>query len=138
MAREIVGPRDWEKLPWETTPYEGVFLFKLEEELDPANPNIPLFSVFALKVNPNYQIPRHIHEREPGWREYISSEEVGDFEILHANGSEKVSGELLVRTIKPYEPFGFKNDGLRPYHFTSRMVPGFTGYQEIHEVDEAA
>lgn len=136
MARETVEPRDWEALPWEITPYKGVFLFKLEEEPDPSNLDVPLFSVFALKVRPGSSIPRHIHKRDPEWREYITSEEVGDFEILHAVGSEKVSGKLLVRTIKPYEVFGVENYDFRPLYFTSRMVPGFTGYQEIEEVEK--
>ena len=135
MARETVGPPDWEKLPWETTPYKGVSLFKLDEKLDPANPDVPLFSVFALKVQPGFLIPRHIHKRGPNWREEINFQEVGDFEILREDCSEKVSSELLIITIKPYEVFGVNNYGLRRLFFTSRMVPGFTGYQEIEEVD---
>ena len=42
MSQEKLGSTDWERLPWEETPYPGVFLFKLEEEIDPENPAIPL------------------------------------------------------------------------------------------------
>ncbi|MBI4092135.1 MAG: hypothetical protein HY427_02965 [Candidatus Levybacteria bacterium] len=136
MARETVGTPDWEALFWEETPYPGVFVFKLDEEINPENPDMPLLSVFALKVNPNSQIPRHIHKREPEWREQVTSYEPGDFEILRADGSEKISSELLVITIKPYEVFGVINNGPRPLFFTSRMVPGFTGYEEIEEINQ--
>lgn len=135
MAREAVGPPDWEKLPWETTPYPGVFLFKLDEEPDPANPDVPLFSVFALKVDPGSLIPPHIHKREPGWLETLTFSESGDCKILRIGSSERILTPSTL-TIKPYEPFGLENYGLQHYHFTSRMVPGFTGYQEIEEVRE--
>ena len=136
MTHETVGPPDWEALFWEETPYPGVFVFKLDEKINLENPDMPLFSVFALKVNPNSQIPRHIHKREPGWREQIASDEPGNFEILRENGSERILNEFLVLTIKPYEVFGIKNHGLRPLFFTSRMVPGFTGYEEIEEINQ--
>lgn len=137
MRHEAVGSPDWEAFPWETTPYEGVFISLLEERPDPQNPDIPLHSLYAVRLNPASILQRHIHKREPEWREYINSYEPGDFEILRADGSEKVSSELLVITIKPYEVFGLENHGFQPLFFTSRMVPGFTGYQEIEEVEEA-
>ncbi|OGH12923.1 MAG: hypothetical protein A2776_02420 [Candidatus Levybacteria bacterium RIFCSPHIGHO2_01_FULL_40_10] len=134
MAREAAGPRNWEALPWKTTPYEGVSISLLNERLDLQNPDVPLRSLYAVRLNPAAILRRHIHKREPNWREEITFQEMGDFEILRADGSEKVSNELLVITIKPYEVFGLNNYGLRPLFFTSRMVPGFTGYQEIEEI----
>ena len=136
MKQEAVGVPDWEELDWKETPYPGVFLFKLAEEINPENPDMPFFSVFALKVNPNSQIPRHLHKREPEWREQINFQEPGDFEILRANNSQRILNELLTITIEPYEVFGIKNHGLRPLFLTSRMIPGFTGYDEIEEVNE--
>jgi hypothetical protein len=136
MAQETVGSSDWERFDWQETPYPGVFLFKLSEGFDPENPNIPIFSSFALKVNPGSRIPRHFHKREPNWREQINFQGAGDFEILRADGSEKASDKLLVITIKSYEVFGVKNRGLSPLFFTSTMKPGFTGYQEIEEVND--
>lgn len=134
MTCETVEPPDWEKIDWRQTPYMGVFLFKLNEITDPINPDVPLFSVFALKVEPGYSIPRHIHKRETGWREQIVFSKPGDFEILRENDSQKVLGKLSVITIKPYEVFGLENHGLQPLFFTSYMKPGFTGYEEIEEV----
>lgn len=136
MARETVGPPDWEKRDWEKTPYDGVYIYTLNEKPDPQNPEIPLYSFYALKVNPGASIPRHIHEREPEWRETISLEEPGDFEILRAEDSQRVLGERLALTNRPYEVFGIINRDSRPLFFTSRMIPGFTGYQEIEEVKQ--
>lgn len=136
MASETVGAPDWEKLPWEETPYSGVFLFKLGEKPDPANPDVPLFSVFALKVGPGSSIPRHIHKREPEWREQVVFGKSGTFEILREDSSEIISNNSLIITIRPYEVFGLKNLGEGPLLFTSSMKPGFTGYQEIEEVEE--
>lgn len=137
MARETVGLPDWKRLDWQETPYPGVFLFRLDEEPDPANPNVPLSSMFAMKVNPNSSIPRHIHKRGPEWREKIVFGEPGNFEILRENGQERILNGLLVIVIKPYEVFGLNNHGAKPLYFTSSMKPGFTGYEEIEEVDIA-
>src|SRR3989338_6549879 len=117
MTHETVGPPDWEALFWEETPYPGVFVFKLDEKINLENPDMPLLSVFALKVNPNSQIPRHIHKREPEWREQVTSYEPGNFEILRESSSEEVSNGVLRNTIKPREVFGVINNGPRPLYF---------------------
>jgi hypothetical protein len=139
MAREMGDSMpDWEKLTWENTPYPGVFLSKLAEECDPANPNVPLFSVFALRVGPGYSVPRHIHKRELEWREKIVLPQGGNFEILRVDGSERILNTPLDVIVKPYEVFGLTNHGLRPFFFTSNMRPGFTGYGEIEEIKQSA
>lgn len=126
---------DWEKIVWEPTPYEGVFISKIEEESDPNNPNIPLFTVMALKIEPEGSIPLHRHKREPEWREIITFPKGGNFEIKGINGSMAISGnQELAITISANQAFGLRNRDSKPLLFHSTMKPGFTGYEEIEEV----
>lgn len=136
MPQEKLGLPDWEKLDWQKTPYSGVFLYLLDEKPNPENPAIPLSSSFALKVDPASSIPRHIHKREPEWRENLTFPGGGNFEISRVDGPEIILNVPLTLTIKPNEAFGLKNHSSRPLFFTSVMKPGFTGYEEIEEIEE--
>ncbi len=133
MAREIVGAPDWEKLDWQETPYEGVFVNKLEEIINPDNPRVPFSTTMAVKVDPGASIPLHYHLREIEWREKLSFPPFGDFEILKVSGPQSLPG-IRNLTIIAGEILGLKNNDFRPLFFTSRMTPGFTGYDEIKEI----
>ena len=129
------APLDWEKLPWEQTPYQGVFIHKVEEKLDPLNPGIPLSTVMALKLNPNAIIPLHRHNREAGWTETITLPNGGDIETKGLNGITNISTvNQHTIVIGPKEVFGLTNKSNKPLYFFSRMEPRFTGYQEIEEI----
>ena len=132
------APLDWEKLPWEQTPYQGVFIHKVEEKLDPLNPGIPLSTVMALKLNPNAIIPLHRHNREAGWAETIILPNGGWFETKSDQESKEINTkDSITIIIKAGEIFGLKNiHPSKPLYFFSRMQPGFTGYGEIEEVTE--
>lgn len=125
----------WEKIPWEKTPYDGVFVYSIKEEPDPGNPSIPKFTVMAVKVEPGKSIPLHRHNREPGWRETLTFPQGGEFEIKREGDLETISGNKPVTlTIRPREIFGLKNNSPEALCFQSNMKPGFTGYQEIEEI----
>ncbi len=130
------APLDWEKLAWEQTPYQGVFLHKVEEELDPDNSAVPKYTIMALKLNSLANIPPHRHNRESGWTETIVLPHGGQFDILDSNGSKKILTRLLFSVvIHVGEVFGIRNTKISgPLYFYSIMRPGFTGYQEIEEV----
>lgn len=130
------APQEWERLPWETTPYKGVFIHKIKEKPDPANPDIPLFTIMALKIEPKSAIPLHRHNRETGWTETIALPNGGFIETENGRESKQVKTEnLFTVVIRAGEIFGLKNmDPLNSLYFFSTMKPGFTGYQEIEEV----
>lgn len=126
---------DWEETPWEATPYNGVFVWRIKEEPDPDNPNVPKFTVMAVKVEPGKSIPLHRHNRKPGWEENLTFPQGGEFEIQRGGGLETIStATLFAITIRPLEVFGLKNNSQKVLYFLSNMKPGFTGYQEIEEV----
>ncbi len=132
-------PIEWEKVTWEKTPYRDVFIYKAEEKQDPNNPSMPKYTIMALKIEAGAAIPLHRHNRELGWTETIIFPNGGWF----ATKSEKESKK--VETKKPFtiviqagEVFGLENiHPSKPLYFYSRMEPGFTGYQEIEEIQEA-
>lgn len=128
---------DWEQIVWEKTPYEGVFIFRLDEQPDPRNSTIPKYTIMALKVDPTFSIPLHRHKREPKWRETLTFPKGGNFEIKGADGSTKISGnpEFTI-VVFANQAFGLTNRGSEPLFFYSRMQPGFTGYQEIEEINK--
>lgn len=130
------APLDWEKLAWEKTPYEKVFISKIEEKQDPNNPNMPLYTVFALKIESEAQIPLHRHNRELGWTETITLPNGGWFETKSGPKSNKIKTKKpFTIVIKTGEIFGIKNmDPVQPLYFFSTMKPGFTGYAEIEQV----
>lgn len=134
MAHEKLGTPNWEALPWEQTPYSGVSICLLSEGVKLQDSDIPSHSLYAVRLDPASTLRRHIHKREPNWREEVTLPEDGDFIILRADESMRALGKQLVVTIRPYEVFGIENYGMRPLFFTSKMTPGFTGYQEIEEV----
>lgn len=127
---------EWEKIPWEKTPYQGVFIFRVDEERDPDNLNVPAYTLMALKVNPNHSIPLHKHNRGPEWTETLTFPEGGSFEAKGINGSIEISGnnEFTI-TIHANQAFGLTNRSPKQLFFYSRMKPGFTGYQEIEEIN---
>lgn len=129
--------QEWENIPWEPTPYEGVFTRKIKEKPDPSNPNIPLLTVMAVKMEPKAKIPLHRHNRGEGWTETIVLPTGGWIEIHNGNGFEqqmRIKG-LFLKTVKAGEIFGLKNmDPFKPLYFFSTMKPGFTGYKEIEEI----
>ena len=133
-------PLDWEKLAWEKTPYEGVFLHKVEEELDPDNSSVPKYTIMALKLNPLANIPPHRHNREFDWTETITLPNGGWFETKSDHKSKKIKTENpFTIVIKTDEIFGLKNmDPLQPLYFFSTMKPGFMGYAEIEEIKQDA
>lgn len=130
---------EWEKILWEQTPYRGVFIHKIEEELNSSNPNIPLFTVMALKLKPRAVIPLHRHNRELGWTETITLPGGSRVEIKDSRGSREINSQRsFAITIEAGEIFGLKNMSLlQSLYFVSRMEPGFTGYEEIEEVKAA-
>lgn len=127
---------DWEKILWEQTPYRGVFIYKAEEQQDPSDPNIPLFTIMALKMKPQSTIPLHRHNRKTGWVETITFPNGGWFETRFDQEGKKVkTKEPFTIIIQAGETFGIKNmDLFQPLYFFSRMEPGFTGYAEIEEI----
>ena len=127
-----------EKIVWEKTPYQGVFIYKIEEKQDPNNPNVPLFTIMALKLQPRAIIPLHRHNREPGWTETVTLPNGGWFETKSDQESEKIKTKKpFTIVIKAGEFFGLKNiHPFKPLYFYSRMEPGFTGYEEIEEVNK--
>lgn len=128
---------DWEKIAWEKTPYEGVCIFTVDEENDPNNPKVPKYTVMALKVDPNYSIPLHKHNRESGWRETLTFPKGGNFEIKGVDSSKKIASiKKFIVKVLPNQAFGLKNNDSKPLFFYSRMQPGFTGYKEIEEIKE--
>lgn len=128
---------DWEQIVWEKTPYRGVFLHKVEEELNPTDPKIPKYTVMALRVDPTFSIPLHRHKREPEWTETLTFPKGGNFEIKGANGSTKISGNHEFTTVvSANQAFGLRNTDTKPLFFYSTMKPGFTGYGEIEEIEE--
>lgn len=129
---------DWEQIVWEKTPYEGVFIFRLDEQPDPRNSTIPKYTIMALKVDPTFSIPLHRHKREPEWREVITFPRGGNFEIKGANGSTKISGNHEFTTVvSANQAFGLRNTDTKPLFFYSTMKPGFTGYDEIEEINKS-
>lgn len=129
-------PQEWEDIPWEPTPYKGVFLHKAEEKPDPSNPDTPLLTIMALKVEPQAIIPLHRHNREAGWTETIILPDGGWIEAKNGQESKQVkTKDSFTIVIQAGEIFGLKNmDPLKPLYFRSTMKPGFTGYAEIEEV----
>lgn len=127
---------DWKKIAWEQTPYGGVFLSKIEEKQDPNNPNIPLYTVMALKIESGAEIPLHRHNRELGWTETITLPNGGWFETKSDQKGRKIKTENpFTIVIQAGEFFGLKNiHPSKPLYFFSTMKPGFTGYAEIEEV----
>ncbi len=125
----------WEKIKWEQTPYRGVFIYKIEEKKDSSKPSIPLYTIMALKVEPEAEIPLHKHNREPGWTETITFANGGEFETRNDRKSRKIKTKKpFTIVIQAGEIFGLKNmDDLQSLYFFSRMEPGFTGYGEIEE-----
>ena len=130
------APLDWEKLAWEKTPYENVFISKIKEKQDPNSPNIPLYTVMALKIESGAQIPLHRHNRELDWTETITLPNGGWLETKSDHKSKKIKTENpFTIVIKTDEIFGLKNmDPLQPLYFFSTMKPGFMGYAEIEEI----
>lgn len=130
---------DWEKIVWEQTPYRGVFIYKVEEEQDPSNPNIPLYTVMALEIESGAEIPLHRHNRELGWTETITLPDGGWFETKSDQKGRKIKTKNpFTIVVEPVEFFGLKNiHPSKPLYFYSKMVPGFTGYEEIEEVKDA-
>lgn len=133
-------PLDWEHVPWEETPYKGVFIYKVVEESNPSDPNIPLFTIMALKLQPQAIILPHRHNRETGWTETITLPTGGWFETKNGQKSKEIkTKESLAIVIKAGDIFGLKNmDPLQPLYFFSTMKPGFTGYAEIEEIKQDA
>lgn len=127
---------EWEKIAWEKTPYKGVFLCKIEEKQDPNNPNIPLYTVLALKIDSGAEIPLHRHNRELSWKETIILPNGGWFETKNDQETKQVKTENpFTIIIKAGEVFGLKNiKPSKPLYFYSIMEPGFTGYKEIEEI----
>jgi hypothetical protein len=130
---------DWEKIAWGKTPYKGVFLSMIEEKQDPNNPNIPLYTVMALKIESGAEIPLHRHNRELGWTETITLPDGGWFETKNNQKSKEIKiKKPFTIVIKAGEIFGLKNmNPLQPLYFYSTMKPGFTGYGEIEEIKDA-
>lgn len=130
--------QEWENIPWEATPYKGVFLHKVEEEPDPSNPNTPLLTVMALKVEPQAIIPLHRHKRNIDWTETICLPNGGFIETENGQESKQIKTEnSFTVVIQAGEIFGLKNlDSLKPLYFFSRMQPGFTGYREIEGIKQ--
>ncbi len=126
---------DWEKIKWEKTPYEGVFIFRVDEESDPDNLKVPKHTIMALRVDPTFNIPLHKHKREPEWREVITFPRGGNFEIKRIDSLETiVNTKKFTVEVLPNQAFGLKNNDSKPLFFYSRMEPGFTGYEEIEEI----
>lgn len=127
---------DWEKIIWEQTPYTGVSIYKVKEKLNPSDPDIPLYSIFALKIEPRRIIPLHRHNRKLGWTETITFPIGGKFETGNEQGFKPVDAKNQSEiVIHAHEIFGLKNiDPLQPLYFLSKMEPGFKGYAEIEEI----
>lgn len=125
-------PVNLEGVDWQQAPYDRVFLSILDEEIDPADPTRPVFTLMALKIFPGGSIPVHRHVREDGWMETLTFPEGSQFTVLRDNGVKKVVAESrMTLTIIAGEAFGILNDSNRDLFFTSLMQPGFTGYEEI-------
>lgn len=135
MSQERLEPADWEKLPWQETPYPGVFLSLLNLKPNPQNPKIPLSTIHAIRIDPESSIPLHRHKREPEWLETFYFPATCDLEISGTLGTERVLTPLTF-SIDTYEIVKFTNRNNTPLYFTSSMNPGFTGYQEIEEITE--
>lgn len=130
------APLEWKNLDWGKTPYENVFISKIKEEQNPNKPNIPLYTVIALKIESGAKIPLHRHNRELGWTEIITLPNGGWFETKSDQKGRRIKTKNpFTITIKAAEIFGIKNmDPLQPLYFFSTMRPGFTGYEEIEEI----
>lgn len=128
---------DFASIDWEQTPYEGVSISLIDEEPDPNNPKIPRYTLMAIRIEPGSTIPLHRHKREPDWTEIITFPRGGNFEIYRIGASEIVLNDNpMVLRISAYEAFGLTNKNLlERLFFYSRMQPGFTGYEEIEEVN---
>lgn len=127
---------DWEKLPWQETPYPGVFISLLREEPSPKNPKVPLLTLMAVRVDSGCSIPLHRHNRELSWGEELTFPPGSNFEIYRIRSFKRISNATsLTFTITAGEAFGLKNNGQRPLFFSSEMKPGFTGYEEIEEIN---
>lgn len=140
MLPEIPIPSipDWEKIPWGETPYKGVSIYKIEGKPDSITPDVPLYSIFALKMEPGAIIPLHKHNRkEPDWTETIIFPNGGKFYVGDEQGFKETPIDTKDRyeiIIHADEIFGLKNaDSLRSQHFLSIMNREFTGYEEIEE-----
>lgn len=120
---------DLQQLPWEETPYPGVSIARIAEQL-------PLYTLMAVKVDPGSSIPLHRHNREPGWMETITFPKGGNFVIQRDDNLQAVSENAPVSLeLGPGDAFGLTNNNLlAPLYFYSRMQPGFTGYAEIEEI----
>lgn len=130
------APLDWEKLAWEKTPYEGVFIFLVDEKSNPSNPKVPKYTVMALKVDPNCSIPLHKHNRESEWTETLTFPKGGWLKTKNDQKPKQIKTKSpFTIIIKAGEIFGLKNtDPLQSLYFFSTMKPGFTGYAEIEEI----
>lgn len=128
---------EWKEIVWQQTPYEGVFISKIVEKQDPSNPNTPLLTIMALKMEPRAIIPLHRHNREAGWTEKITLPNGGWIEIKSDQEPKQIKTEsLLTIVIRAGEIFGLKNmDSRQSLYFLSTMRPGFTGYGEIEEIE---
>lgn len=127
---------EWELLPWEPTPYNGVFVSIIAQEPDPNNPNVPKYTQMAVRVDSGSNIPLHIHNRDKNWQETITFPQGGTFTLRKSGLTEDVStADLTTLTIAAREIFGLVNRGTKPLYFYSKMKPGFTGYGEIETID---
>lgn len=127
---------DWEMPDWKKTPYPGVFILTLLEKPDPENPNVPLSTVMVVRVDPGRSIPLHIHRREPSWTEILTFPEGGNFTIHRIDGSEEISNsdDPFILTIGSMRAFGLTNNDASSLFFSSKMEPGFIGYEEIEMI----
>lgn len=132
MKKESIFPSPpdrWNQLKWEKASDIGVFISKIEEG-NVIN-GIPEYSVYAVRIDPGFEITPHRHMREKNWTERLTLPVGGNFEIL--GKPFKVAHQFVV-TIHSNEISGLKNLDKTPLHFYSRMEPGFTGLGEIEGV----
>lgn len=136
MALEKNLPElDWKKIKWEKTPYKGVFVYLIEAVADPNNSTVPKSTLMAVRVDPTSVMPLHRHRREKGWKETLTFPTGGNFDIKSMGSIKRISGrEKVVFSLAAFEAFGLKNNSSKPLFFYSKMIPGFTGYQELEEI----
>lgn len=137
MTKETNLPQtDFEQIPWEPSPYKGVYVSLLVSEPGPASADAPKRTVHAIRVEPQSKIPNHKHNREPNWQETLTFPQGGIFIFRKSELTKNVSTtHQITIKIAAQEVFGLENLGMKPLHFYSKMEPGFTGYQEIKEVN---
>ena len=123
MYQENIKSPDWERLPWQESPYSGVFTCIIFEEPGLNDP-VPIQTVMGLKVKSESSIPLHRHKRDSSWKETFIFEGTGLNFLIHGSLGEMEVMQPLSFTIDAQTVFGLTNLSSQTLHFTSHMRPG--------------